>query len=179
MARTVSAVLALIGAVLVGVSSFVPLYRFSEGSYKIFEFDADPKSLLFFGLEPSFVAVAAAAVGILALTTGRRVFGAFLTGIGAQTIALFVSYFGWMLLDGDGSPDPGIGAFLGLLGGGAILAGGLVAWLSAAAPEPVAAGVPRSVSAPGAAPAGWYPDPSGTARLRYWTGASWSGETSE
>lgn len=37
---------------------------------------------------------------------------------------------------------------------------------------------PQALSVP-AAPADWYPDPQGEARLRYWDGASWTEHTSE
>ena len=41
-----------------------------------------------------------------------------------------------------------------------------------------AGGTPPSVAAP-AAPANWYPDPSGQARLRYWDGFAWTGHTAD
>ena len=43
------------------------------------------------------------------------------------------------------------------------------------APEPVdATATADTTSAPGAAPAGWYADPSGRFELRYWDGGQWT-----
>ena len=39
--------------------------------------------------------------------------------------------------------------------------------------------VPVPLPDPAMAPAGWYPDASGQARLRWWDGAHWTGQTSE
>jgi|SRR5688572_26323979 len=46
---------------------------------------------------------------------------------------------------------------------------------AATAQEPVTA----QQDAPAAAPADWYPDPTGQARLRYWDGASWTQHTAQ
>jgi len=54
-----------------------------------------------------------------------------------------------------------VGVLLGLLASIAILAGGLLLGRSAATTPP-----------------GWYPDPQGEARLRYWDGSGWTGQTS-
>lgn len=39
--------------------------------------------------------------------------------------------------------------------------------------------VPVPINPPGAAPPGWYPDPSGQLPLRWWDGAGWTEHTSE
>jgi uncharacterized protein DUF2510 len=60
---------------------------------------------------------------------------------------------------------------------------------TAAQPTAAGAGTPATAAAGGAAssaaaagssgpPAGWYPDPQGEARLRYWDGAAWTDRTS-
>jgi hypothetical protein len=121
----------------------------------------------------------------------------------------------------------GFGAFVGLIGALAILAGGVLTErpdLAArvadatgvsderpAAQPPAGLGSSTSTATPGAAapptgapasgvaspagaapaggseaaggassgpPAGWYPDPQGQARLRYWDGATWTEQTS-
>jgi uncharacterized RDD family membrane protein YckC len=52
--------------------------------------------------------------------------------------------------------------------------------------QPVTGGPPGALGAPpppppapGAPPANWYPDPSGTARLRYWDGVRWTEHTND
>jgi Protein of unknown function (DUF2510) len=140
-----------------------------------------------------------------------------------------LSIVGAFVLEND---DAGIGAFLGLIASGGILAGailaerpdlaarvadatgvpadgpplaappaGLGSSASAAAPsarattppaarsEAPTAAQPAAAAATSAAepaqavqssgpPAGWYPDPQGQARLRYWDGATWTEQTS-
>ena len=68
------------------------------------------------------------------------------------------------------------GAFVGLAGGLAALAAGTIGALGS---EPSATRPVAEVQAPArrtdtVAPAGWYPDPSGQARERYWDGQSWT-----
>jgi hypothetical protein len=75
---------------------------------------------------------------------------------------------------------------LGSPGAGATPPGGGAGATPGAASAGPAAGAPSTGSAPGAAaggegggpPAGWYPDPQGQARLRYWDGGTWTDQTS-
>ena len=85
------------------------------------------------------------------------------------------------------------GGWLGVAACGLFLAAGIVnallALAPAATPAPVATtataalsvptGQPESKPAPEASgpPAGWYPDPKGEARLRYWDGKDWTENT--
>lgn len=66
-------------------------------------------------------------------------------------------------------------------------AGAQGAWPSAPDPSgppseatPATPAIPAAPARPTApiAPAGWYPDPQGQARLRYWDGRAWTGQTS-
>lgn len=96
-------------------------------------------------------------------------------------------------------PPPGLGASAG---GAPATAGGAGAAAPASAPQPsVGAGAAPAAATPAAAspggpgaaapaggsgpagesagpPAGWYPDPQGQARLRYWDGSAWTEQTS-
>jgi Protein of unknown function (DUF2510) len=70
--------------------------------------------------------------------------------------------------------DAGVGAYLGLVAALSILAGGLL--LSAGAPNARTLPSPPGVGeAP--PPPGFYPDPRGETRMRFWDGAAWSEET--
>jgi len=60
---------------------------------------------------------------------------------------------------------------------------GAAAATPAASPAATAAGVgaastPAQPAESAGPPAGWYPDPQGQARLRYWDGAAWTDQTS-
>jgi Protein of unknown function (DUF2510) len=46
------------------------------------------------------------------------------------------------------------------------------------APQPAASPSPAPAREGGGPPPGWYPDPQGEARLRYWDGSGWTGQTS-
>jgi hypothetical protein len=71
-----------------------------------------------------------------------------------------------------------------MLGAGLVVVGGVVGLaptLAARAGEATdLAFVPTEPAASPAAPEpGWYPDPSGQARLRYWDGRAWSTQTQQ
>ena len=173
MARSAAGILALVGAALVAASSFVPIYSFDDFDFTLVDFDQEPRATLFFGLENAFVTVAAGVAGIIVLASRSRAIGGFLAGIGAQTVAVFLSYVGLITLDDDSASSIGGGTGLGVAGGILILAAGIVVWTL---PGPVAEPDPFE-AAPGDPPAGWYPDPEGAAQSRYWTGQEWSAET--
>ena len=173
MVRSAAGILALVGAALVAASSFVPIYEFDDFGFKLVDFDQEPRSTLFIGLENAFVAVAATVGGVIVLASRSRVIGGFLAGIGAQTTAVYISYLGLVALDGDPASTIGGGSGLGLGGGMLILAAGIAVWMlpgPAAEPDPFEAARDEP-------PAGWYPDPGGAAQFRYWTGQEWSAET--
>lgn len=61
---------------------------------------------------------------------------------------------------------------------GAAAAGGAASGTGSVVTAPAAAGVGTGRPGAPSPPAGWYPDPSGTARLRWWDGKGWSDHTS-
>jgi Protein of unknown function (DUF2510) len=76
------------------------------------------------------------------------------------------------------------GGYLGAVGPGLVVVGavvGLAPTLAAHAGEARdLAFVPsEAASAPAAPPAGWYHDPSGKARFRYWDGRAWTEQTQQ
>ena len=180
---------AALGAILVVVSNFVPLYGAEGFDFVVFEDDTVDRAQWFFGFEPVFVALAALGAGIAGAFSGARVLSGILLALGGQTIALFFSYAGWASASDDTTLSVGLGSWLGLLGGGAILAAGLMHWLSGpetasdavardtARPAPAAAApspAPPPPAAPSSPPAGWYPDPLGGSGRRYWDGSRWT-----
>jgi hypothetical protein len=67
------------------------------------------------------------------------------------------------------------GAFVGLAGGLAALVAGTIGAIGSDPAQTTTTARPQEPRRPSLAPAGWYPDPSGQARERYWDGESWTG----
>jgi hypothetical protein len=140
--RIAGAVIALAGAVAVLVASFIPIYRFGGEfgfTYRIIDRHPQPQSILAFALEPlgAIVLVFVAGVVMLALG-GRRDPAALITAAGIWMLCLFAGYIGWIALDGDGTSDVRPGAVVGLLGGAAMLAGGILSWIATPTPDSAA-----------------------------------------
>lgn len=159
----VTRMLALIGGGLLIASLFVPLAPY----FKI----ADRNG----GVEWLPVPLGSAALGIFLalLLHHRRVVGSALAAVGAESALFFVSL---LLIV---RQEPRAGVFLGLVGGVVIFAGGLIALTQpVTAPAPLGVGYqPQHQAPPAVAPSGWYPDPAGQARERFWDGAKWTDAT--
>jgi hypothetical protein len=118
-----------------------------------------------------FAVVIAAAVLALVPSAGRRV-GAALAGLGGVTAVFFLGVVLRVVVVPYGSFHYlRAGGFVGLVGGVLLLVVGMVA-LSAGQQARRPAAVAAVVSQ--VAPPGWYPDPSGQARERYWDGQVWT-----
>jgi hypothetical protein len=129
---------------------------------------------------PAFGAAVAIVVLVLLPQAGRRVAAA-IAGIGGGAALFFLSTVFSLEVPVNYLPlhDLRAGAFVGLAGGLAALAAGIIGALGPepAATQPVAAAAgaqERTRPTAALAPAGWYPDPSGQARERYWDGQSWT-----
>jgi hypothetical protein len=59
-----------------------------------------------------------------------------------------------------------------------LLGGGAPPALQPAAQAPAAPSPPQQAAPPGSFPAGWYADPHGQARMRWWDGSTWTGHVS-
>jgi Protein of unknown function (DUF2510) len=124
---------------------------------------------LYYAAEPAVVMILAAVLGLILLRGPLPVVWAgVLVAVGAQTALLWVGYLGYSLTAnfGDGqSPHVKEGGWIGLAGSLVIAAAGVVA---------LRAG---STAAEALPPPGWYADPSGEDRLRYWSGSFWAEHT--
>jgi uncharacterized protein DUF2510 len=164
--RVVSGVLAIAGAVAVAVGGYVPYAEQGDFHLRIFE-RKEPHAILFFAVEPAAVVVAAAVLGILLLVHRPfRITPGVLLGTGVQAALYYVGFIGYYAQTDFGT-DVSAGGWIGVLGGAAIAAGGLVA-LAAGEPAPAAAQTTA---------AGWYADPGSPSRLRYWSGTAWTEHT--
>jgi hypothetical protein len=125
--------------------------------------------------------VAAIVIAVLALvpSAGRRSAAA-IAGLGGAVALNYLSYVVAFVAPEEHSPlrDLRAGFFVGVAGGILALVAGLI---GIAAPESQPAQraddqyQQRAQQVqPATAPSGWYPDPSGLARERYWDGHAWT-----
>jgi Protein of unknown function (DUF2510) len=110
----------------------------------------------------------------------------------AEQLLLFVvgAIGGWLLSFGvadlveSRGPDIAVGGYSAVLGAGLVTAGAAVALIPALGARPgdeqQLAFLPAEAETSPAAPAaGWYPDPTGQASLRYWDGQAWGEQTQQ
>jgi NhaP-type Na+/H+ or K+/H+ antiporter len=165
--RVVSGVLAIAGAVAVVVGGYLPYAEQGQFKLRVFE-TKEPHVVLFFAAEPAAVALAAAVLGIVLLTYGSfRITPGVLLGTGVQVALYYAGYVGYYA-QSDFGPHVKAGGWVGIVGGVAIAAAGLVA-LAVREPSPAAT---AHATAPG-----WYADPGSPERLRYWSGSAWTDHT--
>lgn len=166
--RRHAGLLALAGAVLLGLGCWLPYNSQSGTDFEVFQRDGF-SGQLYYAVEPAVVMILAAALGLILLRGPLPAFWAGVLGaIGAQTALLWVGNLGYSLSadfgDGQG-PHVKAGGWIGLAGSLVIAAAGVVALRAA------------STAAEAFPPAGWYPDPSGADQLRYWSGSFWTEHT--
>ena len=169
-------VVALAGAGAMAAAVFVPVDRAGE---KLL--DATHGSEALRQMVSAAVPAVGAAVAIVVLAllpgAGRRTAAA-IAGIGGVAALYYLSIVLAIEVPVHHIPlrDLRAGAFIGLAGGVVALAAGVIGALG---PKPAATQPVAEVEAPARRtetlpPAGWYPDPSGQARERYWDGHSWT-----
>ena len=132
--KIIAGIMAIVGAVIVLVGSALPYAHLATGvggkyaSESIFDAGSGASlNNLFFAAEPIVVVLVAIVGGILLLVTRRdmlvTIVAAMLTALGTQTFFLFVGYaFG---LD-FGTNKMGVGGGVGMLGGFALAAAGII-----------------------------------------------------
>jgi hypothetical protein len=168
--RRSAGVLALIGALLLGLGCWLPYERVSGQDYELFQHTSGYAGQLYFAVEPAAVMVVAAVIGLMLMRTGLSAgWPAVLIATGCQTVLMWVGYVGYTATGDFGADGAHLraGAWLGVLGSLAIAAAGVVALRASAGPG----GAPT--------PPGWYADPTGGAGLRYWSGSTWTEHTAE
>jgi Protein of unknown function (DUF2510) len=178
--RIMALVITVLGAGLVIAAAFIPW----STDTKIADFDA-PKVFLFWAIEPIAIGVAAIGLGIGISRRPSRLISGILIAFGAQTILLYVGYAFVPVFGDDLGYAVKAGGFLGIVGGVLVLIGGLLStsdenesFAVAPAMQERQSTIRTAESKPtvDAPEAGWYPDPAGQTRLRYWTGGEWSNE---
>ena len=148
------------GAALMALSLFLPAYDFGE---RISYWDIYERTDLV------ILVLAAAAIVLFAVSFGPREPACLMlvAAIGGFGLAMFSP----VLIEG--GADERVGMYLGTLGSLAVVVGAAVAiWPRMRAPAPQQDATPAV-----AVVAGWYADPSGESRLRYWDGQAWTGQT--
>jgi uncharacterized protein DUF2510 len=164
--RRLPGVLAIAGAILLGIGCWLPYNSQSGTEYEIFQHDNGYSGQLYFAIEPAAVMIVAAVLGLLLLRAPMAaVWSGVLIAIGAQTALMWVGYLGSSLTanyGGTGGPHVKAGAWVGIAGSLVIVAAGVLALRAA----PTTAGA--------LPPAGWYDDPTAAGGLRYWSGSFWT-----
>jgi len=160
-------VLLLIGGVLQGLAFFVRgngyrMWDYLETAVRLDDGFVDSAQSLLSLLPYLLGGVLLTSAGVAYLVRPHRPVAAFGAGVAILSVAVWSS----MATGYDGS-DFGLAwnGILACLGGGAALAGGIVAWV-----------MPAEGARAGVAQAGWYPDPSGGGR-RWWDGTAWTTHT--
>ncbi|MGN6379792.1 MAG: DUF2510 domain-containing protein [Gaiellales bacterium] len=169
--RRNAGILALAGAVLLGIGCWLP-YNTSGGTdFAVFQRHDGYSGELYFAIEAAAVMIAAAALGLILLRGALPVvWSGVLIAMGCQTALMWVGYLGSSFASSNG---PGFathvraGGWIGLAGSLVIALGGIVALRAAST-------VSGTVT-----PAGWYADPRDAARLRYWSGSYWTEHTAD
>lgn len=155
---------------MLGLGCWLPFSSSGQTKFEIFQHTDGTSGQLYFAVEPAAVMVAAAAIGLMFLRGPLpAVWSGVLMAIGAQTAVMWVGYLGSTLAAPSYGPGQSThvkeGGWIGMAGALVILAAGVVAWRAA----------PTAADALPAA--GWYPDPTGEGRLRYWSGSFWTEHT--
>lgn len=169
--RVRAGVVAIAGAVLLGIGCWLPYESHGDTDFEIFQRHG-PHTVLYFAIESATVMVVAAVLGVLLIRAALPVFYAgVLTAIGLQTSLLWVGYIGYGLsledlAHGEG-PRMRAGGWIGIVGALVIATAGILALRAA------------STESGRVAPADWYADPHDPARLRYWSGSRWTDHTAD
>lgn len=190
-AGIVGRVIAAIGAVLMGASLFLDIVEGGSVTY----WDELRR------MDIVILVLAVAVIALLALSfVSFELFCLFAVGvIGGYGLGFFSDLFI------EFSFDKGIGTWLANIGSAGVVLGAAIALIPAmlgrsgkrrepafvpadtgpvqvqapATQEPTPAPTPAPAEAAPTVAAGWYPDPSGQARLRYWDGQTWTDQTQE
>ena len=153
---------------MVALGVFIPYAETDGNGVSVFDPDALEWTWAF-ALEPLAVALASFAP-LVFRHASPRLLAMLLAAIGAQTALM---YLGYLVLSTSEGYDASFGAEIGLAGSLLIFSAGAIG-LRRRAGAPAGQATPDTASLP---PSGWYPDPTGEATERFWTGEEWAQET--
>jgi hypothetical protein len=168
MPRVLGKALAIGGAALAGLATFMPAYdNFDEDSVTYWTFHTR------WDIVTIIIVAAVVTLGILSIVRPMRGVNIALAATAAATAGIFLPY--------PVEASEGVKAGIFLMGAGGVIAciGAIFVLLTefAAVPAPQSATpppAPTPARAPAAVPAGWFPDPAGSPGHRYWDGQAWT-----
>lgn len=161
MPRVLGKALTIGGAALAALATFLPAYSFGDGNITYWTFNSR------WDIVTIILLVAIVALGIVSIVRPMR-------GVNIA-LALSAGASAGIFLPNAAEATEGAHAALFLMAAGGVIAcvGGVFVLLTEFAAVPGDA----RISAPTTAaviPAGWFPDPAGGARQRYWDGGAWT-----
>jgi len=169
MPRVLGKALAIGGAALGAIATFLPAYGdFDGGSVTYWTFNRR------FDAVTLVVLVAVVALGVISIVRPMRGVNIALAAASASIAGTFIPY---AVEASDGAK---VGIFVMGLAGVIACVGAIFVLLTEFAAVPAETMVvahtpaPAAPAAPAAAPAGWFPDPAGGNGRRYWNGAAWT-----
>lgn len=165
MPRVLGKALAIGGAALAALATFLPAYSFGDESATYWTFNSR------WDVVTIILLVAVVTLGIVSIVRPMRGVNIALAVSAGASAGVFLPYAV--------EANDGAQAALFLMAAGGVIAcvGGVFVLLTEFVAVPVAARASApTISAPTAAhiPAGWFPDPAGGASQRYWDGRAWT-----
>jgi hypothetical protein len=167
MPRVLGKALAIGGAALGAIATFLPAYSdFGDGSVTYWTFHRR------FDVITLVLLAGVVTLGVISIVRPLRGVNIALAAAGASIAGIFIPY----AVEATDGAQAGI--FLMGIAGVITCVGAVFVLLTEFAGVPAGTPAPRPAAAPAPAPAaappGWFPDPAGGAGQRYWDGVAWT-----